>query len=55
MGSGWLVLYIGLVVRGRDSFWEELHGLVGLCWSRWCIGGDFNVIRRLCEKLGVLG
>lgn len=36
--------------RERSYFWEELAGLYGLCGSRWCLGGDFNVVRFLSEK-----
>ena len=34
----------------RDRFWDELAGLSTLCSKRWCIGGDFNVVRSLQEK-----
>lgn len=36
--------------RDRVKFWEELAGLYWLCGSRWCIGGDFNVVRFPSEK-----
>ncbi|RVW60289.1 hypothetical protein CK203_084077 [Vitis vinifera] len=36
----------------RKDFWVELSDIVGLSYSRWCVGGDFNVIRRSSEKLG---
>ena len=26
--------------------------LYGLTFPMWCVGGDFNVIRRISEKLG---
>ncbi|KAM2738015.1 hypothetical protein PS2_025511 [Malus domestica] len=36
--------------RERQDFWEELAGLYGLCSPRWCVGGDFNVVRFENEK-----
>ena len=30
----------------------EFHDLSGLTFPNWCVGGDFNVIRRISEKLG---
>ena len=30
----------------------ELQDLYGLAYPKWCIGGDFNVIRRSVENLG---
>ena len=36
----------------RKDFWVELSDIVGLASPRWCVGGDFNVIRRSLEKLG---
>ncbi|RVW74124.1 hypothetical protein CK203_052225 [Vitis vinifera] len=35
----------------RKDFWVELSDIVGLSYPRWCVGGDFNVIRRSSEKL----
>ncbi|KAK9930230.1 hypothetical protein M0R45_027274 [Rubus argutus] len=37
-------------VRDKDDFWEELAGVYGLCGPRWCVGGDFNVVRFPSEK-----
>lgn len=36
--------------RERQDFWEELAGLYDLCGPRWCVGGDFNVVRFKHEK-----
>ncbi|KAJ9680326.1 hypothetical protein PVL29_019595 [Vitis rotundifolia] len=36
----------------RKDFWVELVDLFGLSFPLWCVGGDFNVIRRSSEKLG---
>ena len=30
----------------------ELLDIYGLSFTFWCVGGDFNVIRRILEKLG---
>ena len=34
----------------RSEFWDELGGLSEYCGSRWCVGGDFNVVRFSYEK-----
>ena len=34
----------------RDRFWDEIAGLSYLCGEKWCIGGDFNMVRSLQEK-----
>ena len=36
----------------RKDFWVELFDIYGLSFPLWCVGGDFNVIRRSSEKLG---
>ncbi|RVW74544.1 hypothetical protein CK203_053795 [Vitis vinifera] len=36
----------------RKDLWVELSDIAGLASPRWCVGGDFNVIRRSSEKLG---
>ena len=36
----------------RKDFWVELSDIVGFSSPRWCVGGDFNVIRKSSEKLG---
>ncbi|KAJ9707046.1 hypothetical protein PVL29_002163 [Vitis rotundifolia] len=36
----------------RKEFWVELFDIFGLSYPLWCVGGDFNVIRRSSEKLG---
>lgn len=35
----------------RQEWWEELVDLFGLCSPNWCMGGDFNVVRLISEKL----
>ncbi|GMP64368.1 hypothetical protein CsSME_00025679 [Camellia sinensis var. sinensis] len=41
-------------VRGveRPSFWEVLQTIAYRWGVPWCVGGDFNVVRCLEEKLG---
>ena len=34
----------------RDSWGEELGDLFGYCGVRWCVVGDFNVVRSPDEK-----
>lgn len=31
----------------RQEWWEQPVGLYGLCYSNWCMGGDFNVVMFL--------
>ncbi|KAJ9685364.1 hypothetical protein PVL29_017406 [Vitis rotundifolia] len=35
----------------RKEFWVELFDIFGLSSPLWCVGSDFNVIRRSSEKL----
>ncbi|XP_073066025.1 uncharacterized protein [Primulina eburnea] len=37
--------------RNRELLWDELAGLNSICGENWCVGGDFNVVRNLSEKL----
>ncbi|PON73919.1 Endonuclease/exonuclease/phosphatase [Parasponia andersonii] len=36
--------------ENRKNLWDELVGLRELCGNRWCVGGDFNIVRRVSEK-----
>ncbi|XP_062109433.1 uncharacterized protein LOC133820653 [Humulus lupulus] len=48
----WLSRVYGPVVYGkRERFWDELAGLSAIYGNNWCVGGDFNVVRRVDEKL----
>ena len=29
----------------RKEFWDKLSGLQEICEERWCVGGDFNVVK----------
>ena len=40
--------------RFRSNFWDELLGLKEICNDRWCVGGDFNIVRRGNEKFNSL-
>ena len=52
-GSFWLTsVYDPNKPLWRKDFWLELQDLYGLTFPMWCVGGDFNVIRRISEKLG---
>ena len=52
-GSFWLTLVYGPnKPLGRKDFWLEHQDLYGLSFPRWCVGGDFDVIRRISEKMG---
>ncbi|RVW29636.1 hypothetical protein CK203_100953 [Vitis vinifera] len=52
-GSFWLTSVYGPnKPLWRKDFWLELQDLYGLTFPRWCVGGDFNVIRRISEKMG---
>ncbi|RVW78875.1 LINE-1 retrotransposable element ORF2 protein [Vitis vinifera] len=52
-GSFWLSSVYGPnKAVWREDFWLELQDLHGLTFPRWCVGGDFNVIRRIFEKMG---
>ena len=37
--------------NSRALFWDEVAGLGSICRDKWCIGGDFNVVRDVTEKL----
>ena len=51
--SLWLSAVYGPNISAlRKDFWVELSDIAGLASPRWCVGGDFNVIRRSLEKLG---
>lgn len=31
----------------REEFWEELAGLFGLCFPKWCVGGGTSMLLDL--------
>lgn len=45
-----------MVVYGLNNasciiqLWDELAGLWSICIDRWCVIGDFNVVRFVHEK-----
>lgn len=45
-----MTIYGPQSTKGRKAFWEELGSLFGLCEGRWCVTGDFHVIRYPLEK-----
>ena len=38
--------------KRRRKMWEELTGLISWWDVSWCLGGDFNIICFLLERLG---
>ncbi|XP_073059743.1 uncharacterized protein [Primulina eburnea] len=44
-------IYRPVQSRQRELFWDELVGLESICGDKWCLGGDFNVVRNTGEKL----
>ena len=36
--------------QNRKEFWDKLSGINEICEDRWCVGEDFNVVRRVSEK-----
>ena len=50
-GEWWLTgVYGPNSSHKRSEFWDELAGLSEICGPRWCVGGDFNVVRFTHEK-----
>lgn len=39
----------------KKDFWVELLDLFGLTFPLWCVKGDFNITKRISEKLGGFG
>ena len=54
-GDWWFIDVYGLSnKRFSKDFWDELARLKEICSVRWCVGGDFNVVRRVNEKFNSL-
>ena len=54
-GDWWFSGVYGPTKRSfRSGFWDKLSGVKEICNDRWCVGGDFNVVRRVSEKLNNL-
>ena len=50
-GDWWFMGVYGLSKRKFiKEFWNELAGLKEICSVKWCLGGDFNVVRRVTKK-----
>ncbi|XP_062075994.1 uncharacterized protein LOC133780136 [Humulus lupulus] len=43
-------IYGSVHYGSRNEFWDEIAGLSAICGDTWCLGGDFNVVRRVEEK-----
>ncbi|RVX11308.1 hypothetical protein CK203_019756 [Vitis vinifera] len=39
-------------LSSQEGFWVELSDIVGLSSLRWCVGGDFNIIKEKFRKMG---
>ena len=54
-GDWWFSGVYGPTKRNfRSDFWAELSRLKEICNDRWCVGGAFNVVRRVSEKFNSL-
>ena len=54
-GDWWFTGVYGPTKRSfRLDFWDEIAGLKELCSVCWCMGGDFNIVRRVTEKFNSL-
>ena len=40
------------IAVSREEFWQKMDMIRGRWNGAWCIGGDWNIIRFLSEKLG---
>ena len=50
-GDWWFSGFYGPTKRKfRMEFWDELSSLKEICNDRWCVRGDFNVVRRVTKK-----
>ena len=50
-GEWWFTGVYGPTNRvRRNVFWDELSSLKEICNNKWCVGGDFNVVKRISEK-----
>ena len=43
-------IYIPTKREARENLWDDLGVIRGMWGDRWCIGGDFNVLRFLRER-----
>ena len=51
LGEWWFSgIYKPPSAASRKEFWDKLVGLCELCGEKWCLGGDFNVVRNIGEK-----
>ena len=54
-GDWWFTgVYGPTKISFRSYFWDEIARLKELCSVHWCMGGDFNVVRRVTEKFNSL-
>ena len=51
LGEWWFSgIYGPPSVSSRNEFWDKLVVLSEICGEKWCLGGDFNVVRNIAEK-----
>lgn len=52
--SNWLItsVYVPNDTRSRKDLWKELDAVRGRWDGAWCVGGDWNVVRYLSERMG---
>lgn len=46
------VVYEKCLIAERKDLWESIENISSTICGPWCVGGDFNVIMDLGEKLG---
>ncbi|GKV45171.1 hypothetical protein SLEP1_g52281 [Rubroshorea leprosula] len=47
-----LNVYSSCLLMGKRTLWEDLLNLMNRRRGKWCIGGDFNAIRKVGEREG---
>lgn len=45
-------VYAKCTTRERRDLWDSIHNMNNRIDGPWCVGGDFNIIIDLDEKLG---
>ncbi|GKV27391.1 hypothetical protein SLEP1_g36564 [Rubroshorea leprosula] len=45
-------IYSPCLLMGKKALWEELQRLITSKGGKWCLAGDFNVVRKVEERAG---